>query len=405
MYRQLLQKSIYILFLAIPAFLTSCNKKRDNTSLEYLLVKFQGDENWSLMNEKGEVVKRNELESYATPSMVTDGIFIAERGYYKVNDLKNPAFTDKKFIAGTEFNDGVAVAVNENDRFILIDTDGEEVDGILLSADDYARKPEHGFFYAKNHGKEVVSSIKGILDNPNGNVILGPDLTGSLFYKRDKRGFMNYSDKTYRAYRGASNKVETVWETHDNLINFNTCSKMGYLIKRTKDGHAVFLDLDLKELFSHPDVYTSEHRYNSSVAYLGDKVIYQDGPDSWSYGVMKTDGTVLLKPEYSDITYLADGIFIAKKAGEDYGCMIRENGELVIDEPIDFEATKTIARSLKPKLGKYFILRNNNHEVIFVDGKGNKLELPEKLINGLLGDADVWAWKRAKHNAYFRNIE
>ncbi len=66
MYRQLLQKSIYILFLAIPAFLTSCNKKRDNTSLEYLLVKFQGDENWSLMNEKGEVVKRNELESYAT---------------------------------------------------------------------------------------------------------------------------------------------------------------------------------------------------------------------------------------------------------------------------------------------------------------------------------------------------
>lgn len=60
-----------------------------------MLVKFQGDENWSLMNEKGEVVKRNELESYATPSMVTDGIFIAERGYYKVNDLKNPAFTDK----------------------------------------------------------------------------------------------------------------------------------------------------------------------------------------------------------------------------------------------------------------------------------------------------------------------
>lgn len=88
--------------------------------------------------------------------------------------------------------------MNENDRFILIDTDGEEVDGILLSADDYARKPEHGFFYAKNHGKEVVSSIKGILDNPNGNVILGPDLTGALFYKRDKRGFMNYSDKTYQ---------------------------------------------------------------------------------------------------------------------------------------------------------------------------------------------------------------
>lgn len=407
MYKQLLLKALLFICLAIPAVFTSCDKKGNESSLEYLLVKFEGDENWSLMNADGEVVKRNELESSRVPTMVTDGIFIADRGYYKVDDLKNPAFKDKEFVAGTEFSDGVAVAVNKSDRFILIGTDGEEVDNcIFLSANVYAKKPEHGFFYAKEDGEEIVASTKGILDNPKGNVILGPDLTGALFYARNERGLKDYNNKTYRAYKGAFKKVETVWETHDNLINFTTCSQMGYLIKRTEDGHAVFLDLDLKELFSHPDVYVSEHRYDSDVAYLGDKVIYQDGPNSWSYGVMKTDGTVLLNPEYSKIIYLSDGIFIVQKAGEDYGSMIRENGEPVIDEPIDVGGTEIVVSSLKPKLGKYFILYNKDHEVMFVDSKGNKLELPGKLVHGgCLGTEHPWAWKSTRHNDYFRNIE
>lgn len=204
MYKQLLLKAFFFICLAMPTVFTSCDKKGKESSLEYLLVKFDGDENWSLMNAKGEVVKRNELESSRIPTMVTDGIFIAERGYYKVDDLKNPAFKDKEFVAGTEFNDGVAVAVTKSDRFILIDTDGEEVDySTLLSANVYAKKPEHGFFYAKRDGKEYVASTKGLMDDPNGNVILGPDLTGALFYARNERGLKDYNNKTYRAYKGA----------------------------------------------------------------------------------------------------------------------------------------------------------------------------------------------------------
>lgn len=390
--------------MALPSLFSSCSKKAD-TSLEYLLVRFDGDENWSLMNDKGEVVKRNELQSRSTPTMVTDGIFIAEHGYYKVDDLENPVFADKKFVSGTEFSDGVAIAVSEvgaESYFNVIDTEGETLNVVL--AEKSATRPEYGFFYTKKGRERIVASIKGVF-NPEGNVILGPNRTGALFYKKKENGLTDYNSQIYRAYEGAFPNVEEVWETEDDLINFDRCHEMGYLVKRTEDGHAVFLDLDLKELFSHPDVYVNQQYATGYVAYLGDKVIYNDRADAiGKYGVMKTDGTVLLAPEYSDIAYLSDGIFIARKATEEYAYMIRENGELVVDEPMDFGMTEIVLRSLKPQLGKYFILYNKDNEVVFIDAKGNKLELPGKLSNGgCLGNEHVEAEVGRHHGLYFIN--
>ena len=68
--------------------------------------------------------------------------------------------------------------------------------------------------------------------------------------------------------------------------------------------------------------------------------------------------------------------------------MINEKGEKIIEDKIDVLSTQAqVLRSLKPRLGKYFILYNENHEVIFVDGKGSRLELPAELsYAGCLGN-------------------
>lgn len=404
-----------ILGLSLLTLLTGCNNRsKADGPLEYLLVKFDGDDNWSLLNDKGEVVKRNELQSRRTPTMVTDGIFIAERGYYKVDDLQTPIFADKKLFSGTEFSDGMAIVIKdlgESLHFDIINTKGEEASKYGISADVFATKPEHGFFYTRDGNKRIVMSVKGVTETPEGNVILGPNRTGALFYKQDENGNKLYDRKTYRAYEGAIPQAEEIWETQDDLINFEECHEMGYLVKQTEDGHAVFLDLDLKELFSHPDAYvgkghfSSGHALHNYIAYLGDKVIYcNSNLLTGQYGVMKTDGTVLLKPEFSKIAYLSDGIFLAKKSTDEYAYMIRENGEAVTDEPINFDATEAgVLCELKPRLGKYFILFNKEHELVFIDAQGNKLELPGKLTYGCLGNGRAMAEAHRRSNYKFRN--
>lgn len=66
------------------------------------------------------------------------------------------------------------------------------------------------------------------------------------------------------------------------------------------------------------------------------------------------------------------------------GYLINEKGQKIIEDKIDISATRVqVLHSLKKScLGKFFILYNENSEIIFVDSKGYRLELPIKLSHG-----------------------
>lgn len=393
-----MKKGLFICAILMSAMFLSCGSGSDEKDyLDYLLVKFKGDEKWSLLNAKGEVLQRDKLASSREPSMVSSGIFVADGGYYNVDDIATPIF-DSKYICGTQFVNGQAVAVVEDESgnkfFELIDTKGEEID--LLSGEREITLYRHGYYSTYNdEGKRKICLIGNHMTgmSARGNVVLGPNRTGALFFGKDARGFTDRDNKTYRAY---DNTDVEMWSTKDNLLNFNDCHKMGYLVKRTDDGHLVILDLDLKEIFSHPDAYVRSRIYGSDGytddIFFDDKVVYCPDAHAYKFGLMKIDGTVLFEPQFSKLVYLGDGIYLADYAGdgesEGIGYLINEKGEKIIEDKIDVLSTQAqVLRSLKPRLGKYFILYNENHEVIFVDGKGSRLELPAELsYAGCLGN-------------------
>ena len=134
-----MKNGLFICSILMCAMCLSCSSGSDEKDyLDYLFVKFQGDENWSLMNAKGEVLQRDKLSSRCAPSIVNSCIFVADSGYYSVEDITTPIF-DTNYICGTQLVNGQAVAVVEyksdemgtSQYFHLINTKGEEIAHLL----------------------------------------------------------------------------------------------------------------------------------------------------------------------------------------------------------------------------------------------------------------------------------
>lgn len=409
-------KKIFFFCILLVLFLTGCNSNSSKNSLDYLLVRFEGEENWSLLDAAGKVLARNELVSHRVPTMVKEEFFIADSGYYHVSNLKSPAFYSPAMISGTLFDNGAAIVVNkyeEGDKyFSVIDYKGNMNKEYDVFASESATTPTHGFCYTydKQSGVKIVASMKGITENPKGNVILGEGLTGTSYDKLDERGREIWGEQVFRAFRGDRLDYEIVWETEDNLLNFKECHKTGYLIKQSDDNHMVILDMNLNELFSHPDAYVN--KYNcKGVAYLDNMVIYcNDEPSVYGkYGLMTTDGTILLEPQFNKLIHLSDNIFLGDFAYDDeyegMGFLINEKGEKISEEKIDLLSTRQFARDNYIKLGKYFILSGQEKEngFLFIDSEGKRLELPA--VVEYIGCGDSKAEERPFHLDAFKKRE
>lgn len=397
----LFRKSVTVTILLATLSAVSCTNNNES-SLEYLLVKFEGDDNWSLINSDGEVEKRNELATHRAPTLVREGFFIADSGYYHVDNLKSPAFYDEHMKTGTLFYDGTAITVNEYEGgeryFNFIGYDGKTND---KGAYGYhkASRPAHGYFYTYNSDeKKIVSSVKTITENPRGNTILGPELTGTIY--RD-----TYTDEIiYTAYKGPKEiGEEPAWETTDQLVNFEKCWLDGYFIKRTDDGHLVVLDLELNELFSNPEAYIyrlSDERVCYE-AYLGDKVIFCADPYSPRYGLMATDGTVLMQADYSNICHLGDNVFAVQRYDENEyagGYLTDEKGTPLTSTKISVSSTTQLCDMFKhhydgdAKLGEYYLVsiinEDGSDELVLINSKGQKASMPAKISQIATPDTD-----------------
>ncbi|MBQ7942227.1 MAG: hypothetical protein IJ328_07485 [Muribaculaceae bacterium] len=372
----------------------SCSNSHDS-SFEYLLVKFEGDKNWSLINSDGEVEKRNELISDYTPTLVKEGFFIADSGYYHVDNLKSPAFYDENVKTGTLFHNGTAIILTEYEDgeryFSFIGYDGER-NGKGSLARHKVWHLAHDYFYTYDkEGEKVVASMESIAEDPKGNTILGPELTGTVFRNTST------GELIYAAYEGRDDIAEEpVWETTDQLVNFENCWLDGYFIKRTEDGHLVVLDLELNELFSHPEAYTNEQVYHE--AYLGDKVIYRADPYNRLYGLMSTDGTVLMQPEYSELYHLGNNVFVVQRNNESEwagGYLTDEKGNSLTSTKISVSNTIRLASIFKQcynnnaNIGDFYVVSIKNDdgsdEWALIDSKGKRAPLPAKISR--IGDA------------------
>lgn len=394
----ILTTAVLLLGLALSA--VSCSNSHDS-SFEYLLVKFEGDENWSLINSDGEVEKRNELVTHYAPTLVKEGFFIADSGYYHVDNLKSPAFYYENMKTGTLFNNGTAITVSEYEDgeryFNFIGYDGKTNDKGAM-ARHKVWQLAHGYFYTyDNKEKKIVASVKSITENPRGTTILGPELTGTVF--RDK----STDELIYAAYKGPKEiGEEPVWETTDQLVNFENCWLDGYFIKRTKDGHLAVLDRELNELFSNPQTYIyrlSDERYCQE-AYLGDKVIFCADPYTSVYGLMATDGTVLMQPDYSELYHLGDNVFAAQRNGESKykgGYLTDEKGNPLASTKISVGSTIRQATVFKQhynndaSLGDLYIVsiinEDGSDEWALINSKGERAPLPAKILQ--IGNTDT----------------
>lgn len=380
-----------LLFIAALA-LCSCGQKEK--AHEYLLVKFEGDNNWSLIDAKLNVVARDVLCSANEPSLIKEGIFIADSGYYSVNDLRAPIFTE--YASGTLFEDGKAIAVTANGEFYAINKKGK-ICSPALDAHDRVWGFNGELFYThdQERGKRVIGLASGSTMPNNKGCIIAPDLIATR--KQTKEG------NRYTCYKTSSNgKAAEKWSTNKNILNIEQCYEMGYIVERTTNGRIKVFDLAMNELFSNDSAFIDAGHYTTWNKELhdicfNDRVIFRNREGAM--GVMKRDGTTLIQPVFSKIIHMGKNVYLVTDADGTY--LMKENGIIILDNRI--VATMPCPT---PMLGNHYVVKcrskKGGHEFVFVTAEGEIAYLPARVTE--IGNRRIEADAKNRINCFKKRI-
>lgn len=331
--------------------LWSCSEKKGS---RYIGVVLDGEEKWSILDtETGEILCRNDFDY--PPEMGDDGLFVVKDNdgmyrCYKIDDSKNPVSKDKYSQLGTFGDDGVTFAVKEGKGITIVNKKFEVVKKLPDNVTETIRFTEGLAPFCKD-GKWGYLDTKGEVAIPAKFDKASQFSEGRAWaMKGDKRLLIDKKGETVKSFSS---------DKYDPAIGI--CHN-GY-IAMFKGEKVVFLDKNGEEKFT-------SNKMEISWCYMIDDnktVFHKDG----GYGIISTDGEVLVRPKYKDMGYISKDRYIAQNDDHKWG-IINSKGEVILG--FEYESLVQVSTDKSRYFvqeGKTWILINEKGEELTKDSYAN----------------------------------
>lgn len=299
--------------LCAAPFFYSCNGSGDNDidKVDLIPVKLTKDGNWSMINDKGEVVYDGEFKN--APTVAYNGYFSVEEGdgytLYKADAKKPEAVKNMEGIKSIGYmEEGLIPVVFKNSRIALVNGKGESKftldpvkgveivqcqpafkDGLLMVKTD---DNKYGYFDAS--GKVAIEPIYDrAYDFSEGLAVVGKESKDSTDYHIN--------------YEVINKKGETVFKIKEGYELNSNIYKNGYLRAENEDRHILY---DKKgEIIKLPAKIQEIENMNDKY------IIFRN--DDHEFGVADIKGEILIRPKYQLLMFNGDESFFAWKKGDE----------------------------------------------------------------------------------------
>jgi hypothetical protein len=359
----------HTLWLLAAAFgLAGCadSSTSDNKS-EYLVVQVDLNDNWSIIDAKGEYVVKEEFAPGEEVSQVYGKLFWVKSGekiqLYSIDSPKKP-LNDEEYTGVTAFCAGRAAVCNGKEPIQIINTEGSVVATLPR---DICRvmtyKPCGLAPIMKNDGKMGWIDRNGVVmaegyetvNIANDPIIVArQDPATDTFYlildeKGQKLGKIEASKYEWGAFSEGLCAQQNGEEEDRWLTYIDKEGKEVLKVKKARSG-SDFLD-------GFARVWNAEGRE----------------------GIINKEGELLIRPKYNTIQNLGQGMFLARKMNSDNWGVINDKDETIVS----FEYSDYY----HGRLGDNFILKDGElWTVIGMDGKAAFKESFASIANGASSD-------------------
>lgn len=298
---------------AVLLAMTGCSKSNDwLVDIDYIPVKMEDSESWSLIDKDGNIVCKDEFKK--RPTSVTEGMFFVYEGegysLYKVGDKPEEVSNCQKLKDHSFFNDGRCLVTFPGERISVIDKDGNKV-ATLGPINGHEVTRAYGYFGEGLIVAELDDGTCGYL-NMDGKKALDFKYSDAGFFyeglavvvKDDKVMVINP-------------KGETVFKVKNDIELSDDAFYHGYIWGRYEsDGRVVIID-------NKGNVTKCPEKVERIKAFDGDYFIFR-GSDG--YGLMALDETeIVIRAKYDSMEFTGGGNLLVKK--DDHFLIINTNDE------------------------------------------------------------------------------
>ena len=323
--------------------------------IKYVAVQKEKDAYWSIIDENGNVVVKEEYEPECIISEITDdGVYwVLSSGKLKLYSVDNPkrSVSSREFDAVHSFCSGRAFAVeNAGDQIELIDDNGEIIKTLPKNITGVYPFQEEMAQYKDANGKWGYLDIDGDVkiearyfntsDFSEGYALVQKERNGDIFV-------INTSGKEIATIK--NDKYSGFGEFHDGVISCD---------KNNEERETVFLDTEGKEAVS-----LSKNMSGISDGFRNGRAIICNFDNGSNFGLIDKQGEFVIRiGRYENICYVGDGFYAAEKGGK-YGIIDGDDNE-IIDFRYDGVVTKMMGDNFVMYDGNEYILVNKNGEEV-----------------------------------------
>lgn len=353
-------RTIHSLLAAVVAGLSLSSCGGGGAQVEYIPVQEESGGNWGMVGTDGTMLFADEFKNQ--PTMARNGRFMAKNadGLWEIYtaDAK-PAKVGKEYLQAGDFVEDVAPVVEKGKCIDFIDRDGE----VKFTLDKADGKPVSSVRnFADGLAVFCAGGAYGCIDT-SGKVVVKPEYAaiwnigdGKLFARHIK-----YADKLDEDSRNVvldySGKVlfEYKADKYTAVTPFADGEAIAY--QTSEDGSLRYGIIDDKgEWVVKPS--SKLHRIEDK---QGKNFIFYDGE---AYGLMDTDGEVLLRAKFDMLCFLTADRLVK---GDKDGCIIIDlEGNEISQEPYE--------RILTCYDGKHMLAKESKDSYIFIDLEGQPVD-------------------------------
>lgn len=313
-----------LLMIAVGTLLlTACSKSDPFSKVDLIPVKVSGSDQWSMLNDKGEIVYEDEFDN--EPTLSYNGVFSVreEDGYttYRSGDKKPDVLGECTGMESVGYmEDGLLPATFKDERISIMDSDGKKK-----------------FTLEPIDGKEIIICSPGYSEG----MLAVQDFEGKWGYV-DKDGEMKIKPAYHFAGQFVDGLALVDKSEEDKDGEFKTkfivIDKDGEVKIKLKEKYKPlaqgfyhnYLPVESENRIILIDKDGEEKKLPSKAKSLRDYnkkfIIFSDGSDE---GVMNFDGEIVIRAKYDDIQFLDDKTFLARKSGRDETQILDASGESV----------------------------------------------------------------------------
>ena len=356
------KRAVFLLIIVSVLTLISCNNKtiEEPESIElYPAYKKEGNQKkWGYLGNDGSFIIEPKFE--LTEEFNEKGLGkIYLEGKIGLIDKNGAIVLEPVYDAIGDMEEGVFSAV-KGDRYYILDIMGNE----LFNSKEYVFLGVSSDQYIVAAEEDKDGNVKMGYINKNGKVLIEPKYSEAWNFKNN------------RALVKTENDQKLIIDKNGDIIK-----KLKYENVLPDDENKTFVFSDENNLFGYLDENGDilvEPRFKNAFHFKDGMAIVSfddDSNDSGKWGVIDISGKFVLKPDFTYISYLGEGLFAVSKdkieGSEIYAkkAIINKDGEQLTDFKY---------YNVGDKIENGYISVSDNKKTFFIDIEGKKMsDLPE----------------------------